>query len=353
MTTTEVLVAAPNGTLLADLNVVPLASHIVNDVGDASFTMSLTDAKAKERFLQFGNVLIINNDELPPWVGFIDSSLGRDWNGDSVTIRALSAEIIMNRRIVYPQQLAGTSGALLRAMLNNLNAASEGGLKIYPGDIYMGGPTHYYPIIGRCRDVMDRIAKRGGKCDWSVTHKIIDGKVKLFANLYKGERGAKTGRVLDYRNTELIAPLYTEDGEIWNHVVFMKPLDESGEVKICDPQRDEKSIGLYGLHMYLGEANAEEEEGLIWMARAWLYDHAYPRGMCAPTILNLDSVFKTVRLGNIYRWENHSVGFENGYIGTGDEVRMTGFEVDYATDKVRATVESTTKPFDIMTLFNQ
>jgi hypothetical protein len=315
--------------------------------------MSLEDAKAKEKYLQFGNILIINHDELPFWVGFIDSSLGRDWNGDSITIRALSAEAIFNRRIVYPERMAGTSGALLRAMLENINASSPGGIKINPGAIYMGGPTHYYPLIGRCRDVMDRIAKKGGKCDWSVTHKIIDGKVNLYANLYKGERGVATGRVLDARNTELVAPIYTEEGEIWNHVVFMKPLDESGEVKICDPQRDEKSISTFGLNMYLGEANAEEEQTLIWMAKAWLYDHAYPRGMCAPTILNVDNIFRAVRLGNVFRWENHGVGFEGNYIGTGDEVRLTGFEVNYTDEKVNATVESTTKPFDITSLFNE
>ena len=350
--TTEILVANPRGTLLADINVVPVASWIVNDVGDASFTMSLQDAKAREAFLQFGNIIVINHDELPSWVGFISSELGREWNGESVSIRALSAEVLMERRIVFPERMAGTTGAIFRAMLENLAADNSGGITIYPGSIYMGGKQNYYPLIGRCRDVVDRIAKRG-KCDWSITHKIIDGQVRLYANLYKGERGVKTGKVLDSRTTELMPPLYTEEGEIWNHVVFMKPLNSEGELKICEPQRDEKSISRYGLRMYLGEANAEDVDSLVWQAKAWLYDHAYPRGLCAPTILNVDNLFRNVDLGNVYRWENHAVGFEGGFIGTGDEVRMTGFEVDYAADKVAAVVESTTKPFDITSLFNE
>jgi len=351
--TTEVLVASPRGTILADLNVTPVVSHILNDVGDASFTISMQDAKAKESFLQFGNVLIVNNDELPSWVGFIDSSLGREWNGDSISVRALSAEVIFERRVVYPAMMSGTSGALLRAMLQNIAANSMGGIQLYPGSIYMGGPTHYYPLIGKCRDVMDRIAKKGGKCDWSVTHEIANGQVRLYANLYKGERGIKTGRVLDSHNTELVAPVYTEEGEIWNHVIFYQPPDEAGGMKITAPQRDERSISKYGLHMYLGEASADEEEALVWMAKAWLYDHAHPRGLCAPTLLNVDNLFRSVGLGNVYRWENHAVGYDGGFIGIGDEIRMTGFEADYATAKINATVESTTKPFDITSLFNE
>jgi hypothetical protein len=200
--------------------------------------------------------------------------------------------------------------------------------------------------------VVDRIAKKG-KCDWWISHEVIQGRIRLYANLAKGERGLDTGRVLDAHNTELIEPIYSEEGEIWNHVQFYKPPREGeGGLKMSRIWRDEKSIGKYGLKMYLGEAQGEEE-ALNWQARAWLYDHAYPHGMVMPTILDYDGTFANIGMGNIYRWENHGLKFEGALVGIGDDVRLTGFEVDYANDKVNATVASTTKPFDVTELFNE
>jgi hypothetical protein len=349
--TTEVRLFSAMGIPLADVNVIPVASHIINDVGDASFTISREAYAAKEKFIQFGNVLLIRHDQLPAWVGFIDPTQGREWGAGDITIKALSAEVIFNRRIVFPTPLIGTTGAIFRTLLNNIGKGARGGIKIFPGDIWMGGRINRYPLLGRARDVLDRVSKKG-KCDWSVTHQIVQGRLVLYANLYQGERGAKKSRVLDARNTELISPLYTEQGEIWNHVVFMKPPSEQGGGRISSPQRDEKSISKYGLYEYLGETNVDDETAIEWQAKAWLYDHAYPRGMCTPTILNHNNTFDHIGMGNVYRWENHAVEFQGGLINSGGDVRLTAFEVNYDTERVGATVESTTKPFDISQLFN-
>lgn len=346
--TTEVLIYSPLGVPLCDINVVPVASRIINDVGDASFDLSLEDAAALEVNLQFGNVLVINHDTLPSWVGFIDSAQGREWGAGTITVRALSAESIFHRRIVYPTILSGTNGAILKRMLENMMRYSDGGIKLYPGDIYMGGRRNFYPRLGRCLEVIERLAHQG-KCDWSVTHEVIKGRLRLYANLYQGERGRRTKHVLDARSTELSEPIYAEEGEIWNHVVFWR----TGTKRVSRAWRDETSIGIYGLNQYLGEANTDEEVALEWMARAWLYDHAYPRGMIMPTIINYENIFKSIELGNKYRWEHHGVKFPGGLVNRGSYVRLTGYEVDYGAEKISAVVESAIRPFDITQLFNE
>ena len=349
--TTEVRLFTPLGVPLADINVAPVASHIINDVGDASFTISVEDYNAQEKNIQFGNILLINHDQLPSWIGFIDPIAGREWGAGEITIHALSAERIFEERIVFPEKMQGTNGAILKRLLSNMLTSSDGGIKVYPGDIYMGGPNNVYPYLGRAREVMDRLAKKG-KCDWSITHELVQGRIRLYANLYHGERGETKERVLDARNTKLASPIYTEEGEIWNHVVFMKALSSAGEIRISKAWRDEDSIGRYGLKMYLGEANTDDETALDWQARAWLYDHAYPRGITMPDIVNYDDTFADIALGNKYRWENHGIEFSDWLINSGDLVRLTGFEVDYGAASVAATVESTRKPFDIWELFN-
>jgi hypothetical protein len=352
--TIEVSIYDPRGAPLDVLNVTPTVSCILNDVGDASFEISLDDPKATEENLTFGNILLIAHDKLPTWIGFIDSIAGRDWHGGSLTIRALSAESIFDSRIVYPERMVATNGAIIKTMLQKLLLDNnvDGGIQVHPGDIFMGGRINIYPYIGRCREIINRVVDRG-KMDWSITHEITKGKLILYFNLFDGWRGQKIDKVLDARNTEIANVIYTEQGEIWNHVVFMTPISQTGQIKISKPFRDSESIGRYGLKMYLGEANAEDDWVLEWQAKAWLYDHAYPRGITTPTILDVDDFFSYIDLGNIYRWENHAVGFEGTLIGAGDDVRLTGYEIDYMNDKVGATVESTKRPFDILSLFNE
>ncbi len=350
--TTEVRLFSPTGEPQADINVVPTASHIVNDIGDCSFDISTEDFNAVEDNLRPGRILLINDDLITSWVGFIDTASALDWGAGKITIRALSAENVFNNRIIFPQRMRGTAGAVLKQMLENIQNDSDGGVKIYPGDVFMGGKETYYPLLGRAWDVMNFLADIG-KCDWSVTHDIVNGKLILLTNLYEGERGVDTGLTLDASNTELYEPIYSEQGDIWNHVVFATPLSSTGAIKIGGAWRDEESIALYGLKMYLGESESDGEDATAQdnAARAWLYDHAYPGGMIMPNILNIGDTFPNVQLGNIFGWENHAVKFKSSM--PNDKFRITGFEVNYDDYKIGATMVTTKKPFDIKSLFNE
>lgn len=348
---TEIRIFDPFGEPLKDINVQPVLSHIINDVGDCSFTMSTGDAACTERNLQFGNWLLINDDNLPSWIGMIDSSSqARTWGAGKVGVYALSAEYIWNLRIARPTRFNGTAGAILERLIEHIEDLSAGGIKIYPGEIFKGGRHLVYPPIARPRDVVDRIT-RISKCDWSVTHEIVNSRLVLKANLYNGERGKDNLQVLDASNTELSDPIYSEEGEIWNWVIFMTPIQSSGEMMIGTPQRDEESIFRYGLRQYIGEMTAEETDALDWKAKAWLYDHAYPRGIITPSILNVNNLWKEIGFGDRFRWENHGVGFTNGLIGVGEKVRLTGYEMDYSSGKMASVMESTKKPFKHGDLF--
>lgn len=342
---TELRIFGPQGVPLDDITPSSLnASWILNDVGDASFEIATSDTKCSEKLLSFGNILLINDDDLPSWVGFIDSEPTREWGAGKIIINALSAEKVFNWRIVWPTKMSGTAGAILNAMLEKMMNWSEGGIKTYPGEIWDGGRDYVYPILGRAREVVDRLAKKSG-CDWSISHEFRDGRIVLLANLYNGERGTDSDIVLDASNTELVEPVYSEEGEIYNHIVSMTPLNSGNEIIIGNAVRDEESIGKYSLRMWLQERMAEDVAALDWQSKAFLYDHAYPRGITMPNLIYTGSLSNKIDLGNSYRWENHGAGFEDGLIGVGDKVRLTGFETQYMDGKVAATLESTKKPF--------
>jgi hypothetical protein len=348
--TTEVRIFDPLGNPLADPRVVTTRSWIINDIGDASFSISTSDPACTSGNLRFGNILVINHDELPPWVGFIDSGgQARKWENGEVGIYAQSAEKIVDWRYTRPiPKTTGTAGELLRDILEAQDKWSPGGIELYPGSIFSGGHRIALPTKPRLGDLVRKFSKSVG-CDWSVTHKIIDGKVRLYFNWYNGERGVNTGKTLNQINTKGGAVVLIEEGEIYNDVVFMSSPGEDGKVKYSRPARDPKSIGRFGLKQYVGEGVGSDEDGLWVQGLVFLYEHAYPKGKLEPTILDTGGIFSYVNLGNRYLWETSTAAFSGGghKLGAYRKIRLVGFEALDDTNEVNSTVEIVEKPFDI------
>ena len=352
--TTEVRIFDPRGYPIADPRVSTTRSWILNDIGDCSFTISTSDPDCTDANLRFGNILVVNHDKLPPWVGFIDSGgQARKWTNGEVEVYATSAEKILDWRYTKPLPFPATnSGAMIKLILDYQNRYSPAGIEIQEGYIYTGGQAVVLPKKPKLSDIIRKFSKSTGN-DWSVTHELVNGRVNILFNWYRGERGTDTQKTLNAINTKGGTILYSEDGEIANDVVFMSAPKEDGSIKYSKPARDEKSIGRYGLRQYVGEGVGSDPDGLWLQALIYLYDHAYPKGKVEPTILDYGDIFTNVALGNRYLWESHAAPFGGSGLGVYEQIRMMGFEAYDDANEVNATVEINTKPFDVNDFLNR
>ena len=210
--TTEVRIFDPNGDPLCDPRVSTTRSWIINDIGDCSFTISTNDDDCTDVNLRFGNILVVNHDELPPWVGFIDSGgQARKWTNGAVEVYAVSAEKIFDWRYTRPIPFSpAPSGQMLKAILEFQNKYSPHGIPLQVGDVYTGGQRVMFPKRPGLGEIVRKFSKSTGN-DWSVTHRIIRGKVELYFNWYRGVRGEDTNQVLNAINTKGGQVIYSEE----------------------------------------------------------------------------------------------------------------------------------------------
>lgn len=350
----EVRLFDPRGKPLRDIRTSPTYSFTLNDVGDCTFTLATNDDAFSEGNIEFGTAVVINHEFLPSWVGFIDPASSKTWNYGSVDLTCLSAEKFFDWRFALPRKLNGTPGVIYTALMEQINEAADGGIKIYPGDVMKEGFNMFYPLMGRANDVVRFITRKHG-AEFSVTPDYnTGGNLILRGNLYQ-HKGLDTQVTFSHKNMELNGAVIVEDavdGEIWNHVTYYSSPQSGGAGLIVGAaQRDEESISRFGLRMYLGEVASDSEESLNFLAKTWLMGHAFPKKTITPSLLNVGNLYKTLDTGNWYNWESHVAGFTNGQLGAVDYTRLTGFEVNTSEKKVNALVESWSNKYDLRSIW--
>ena len=86
----QLLVADTAGSVLTELKPrLEKVSWVMNEVGKLTFVLAKTDPKLQERYLRFGNRVLLQLDNgLPPWGGVITG--GREWSESEVAVEARS-----------------------------------------------------------------------------------------------------------------------------------------------------------------------------------------------------------------------------------------------------------------------
>lgn len=299
----------------------------------AEFTMSAQDPKCTETNINEGNILLIEDENLPPWVGLMDDPI--QFNYREVPVRALSAEVLLKWRVVGYGVFNGTAGEGFIEILKFCNRW-PGALPIHPGDIWIGGRIYpgFTPGVA-----WDKISQYTTKhvLDWSITHQIVGGRIEFFFNLYNGMRGIDTLRTLTDKNTKLTLPQLTRTGPIWNDVFAYGEGDGGGIY--WSNARDEASIYKHGLRQYPFVANGTAEEGLRLAATKVMQVVKYPRNTVAPVLVDENGLYKTVGLGNRYTWNRKSGWFMNGRGFEGLTIRTIGWEHNVADGTVGLVLE--------------
>ena len=318
-----VIVHSPLGVPLADFTADVFRATTISGWADAHFSISINDPKCREEFLRFGNILLIKHDSLPPWVGFID--FPREWNGDKVRVNAVSAEILLDWRMVLPTQIETTEAGVIREVIRQANLWP--GLKLFEGKIGTNTNTSRTWILGGKAN--DMVAQTGA--EWTITPNEDNGILRLELNADR-QLGIQTRFVLDETNSKNYNPALTETGPIFNYMFVVSSVDSAGARSYVE-FRDDYSIARYGLRQVILETEGLSLSDLQVTAEGKLSVFKDVQYIATPTVLNVGDAFKNIERGNRIGWKSAFAGFSNNGIGSETSLRVLGYEYDDATDQ--------------------
>ena len=181
----RLLVADLTGTVLTELKPrLEKVSWVLNEVGQLTFALAKTDSKLQERYLRFGNRVLVEFDNgLPAWGGVITGA--REWSASEVAVEAWSAEAVLGWRVTGRNRLfSGASlGSVLQTVLADAAAVASTGLQL--GTVYLGGAgyslAYHYSTLA---DVVADLVELGGVVV-DVTAREVGGVVVFSVNLHE------------------------------------------------------------------------------------------------------------------------------------------------------------------------
>lgn len=335
MSTGMVTVYSPSGVPLADLDTNVLCSWVLNGPGEATFSLSTKNNKCQDQFLRYGNKLLVQHDDLPDWVGIMDTP--RTWNYGKVECRAVGGEAWFDWRVTNYYFMVDNLAEIYRYLIDDCN--SWGGSQMGFGEITTGGIWAAAAFGGKASDIINRLCKKF-QADWSVTSRVnpTSNRLYLRANMYAGMRGSWTNLVLNNVNSKLTEPIQAEDGAIFNHVFFYSAPGDAGGRKVGEA-KDKRSIMHYDLRQYAEQGVGSDETGLAFAAWRKLQDSKEPKVMIAPSVLNVENAWKSLQVGNIIYWDSDFAGFGRGLLGMSATLRIVGMEYSDADQTVTLVTE--------------
>jgi hypothetical protein len=181
-TDSRVRIFDKGGNYLVDIQARVTRSWELNAWGEASFLIPYSETKFKEKNFQFGNLLLIETNNLPDWGGVIDGS--RDWGQLEAKINAKSAEYFFATRwLMSPYTATDEPGGHFKALVHRANLDED--TCIDPGVITGDGASFEFPLsYVKLSDAIDDLLEKSG-FDYSVTPYInTNGNLTFRANLY-------------------------------------------------------------------------------------------------------------------------------------------------------------------------
>jgi hypothetical protein len=321
------------GVQIAEVDAVCNRSWLLNDVGKASFTLSIFDAKCRRDVLEFGNLVLIEHEKLPAWGGVIDTP--RVWGQGTVTINAYSAEQLFKYRIgLQDQKVTGTTAILLRKVLEI--AQNHGWLPVSAGIIEDDGIQREETINPTdLLDELKRICERAGGDFMMQPALDANGRLYFVLNYYRSLRLDTQYVLKEGHNIALANRALSEQGEIINELLGYGD-GVSWSSKPVYTGRNDASIAYYGLRQGSEYFQGVTQVGSVQKnVEAQLAVKAYPRTTLDLQALDVGETWLNCRLGAVFAVELHSAGFygtDIGYIGT---ARVYGMEFDEMRQTVR------------------
>ena len=311
-----------NGTPLTDFRASASRSSLLNNIGEAVFSIATNSVKCKREYLEYGNYVLFRHGALGDWVGVIDTP--RIWRNGYVEVHAYEVPFLLQYRIPPLNDVVdGSPGDRFEQLLRIANEQADTLLR--PRSVAKTGAVTSEKVSESIYTHMRKISE-ANNYDW-VCSPIIDGNGLLTVAIDWLERA---GLVTDLELTQGKNILYGDT-----------PLEESGELvsyaeAVSDPQNEDGSLSSsysvdtgYGFRavrtVYSG---AQELAALDSYAKEVVQKNSSPSLSTPLTVVDFGSTFENIRLGNVVKYRYSNVGFTEAGLGTTNYLRVMGFRFD-------------------------
>jgi hypothetical protein len=331
-----------DGSNIAEFRTSVDRSWVLSDEGRAQFSYAtrITDVVNRD-VLQFGNWLLVENDQLPAWVGVIDTP--RQWTPRTVTVFAYTPERVFSwRRGENEITVKGSAGAIFERLLSYVNAAE--GTIIQAGTIDKTGTNREETVNPTpLNNDLSRIQERSlEEYQWRPETDAL-GRLIVYADwmprvgfdssalLHEGRGGG---------NVEGVSNILVEDDDIYNDVMgYGEGLTWASKPKQI--VKVEQSISSYGLRQkseyFQGVTSGQ---ALLINTVKFVSDRNQPKRTFQLRALNVGETFKYIGIGNTLQLRFQNIGFYNGETGYDEKIRIIGMRYNpMQKNKVELTVE--------------
>lgn len=313
-----------SGVELAELEATAQYSGRLNERGDCTFTLATDVLNGRAELIQFGNMIYIQDENLPAWGGVIDTP--RTWGKNMVTVTAYSGEHFLSYRYkVNELTISQSAGEIFRKIIQDANKSEK--TPVIEGEIWNGGKTREEVLQpGNYYEDAKQIAEKA-RNDWSVTPFIRNGILGFYANWYK-QLGVDTPlELMESVNIELEETPLREQDEIINELTGLGD-GATNDLRPVFIAADRESLAQYGLRQGSVQFSQQEMTGTLKEnTENELARKRNPRATLRVTALNVSDTFQHLRLGNTVTVSLLSVGLKGSGFGFTERMRITGMTV--------------------------
>lgn len=326
----------PDGNPLTDIRARAETSSLVNDIGEAVFSVPYDDIKCKEQYLRFGNLVLFQYDDLPSWVGVID--LPRTWKRGQVEIHAYEMSLLLKYRFApLNTTLQGTPGTKSAQLIEIANQQAPTNIQVASG-IFTGGISSDSKVNSSVYSHISSFANDNGY-QWAMKP-VIGANGRMYIEFdFQEKIGASTQLVLAQGVNVLYGetPL-DETGELINHVEAVVDLDNTTEAGVLSSEYFEETYYRKRAVRVVSDGSADTS-GLLSIAQQLVFEKKNPSLSAPLGVTNVNSAFANIALGNTITYKFPTVGFDNpSVLGKTKVVRITGYRYSEFTGICELTV---------------
>lgn len=284
------------GTLIYELDAPIFCEWVLNDIGNASFTVL---AAGLEPYIRYGNYVTIEFDNgLDTWVGIVNTP--RPWGSNYITVSCKSPMWLFGQRSgAYEQVISGSFGEVIGLVINILNSAEPTLLQI--GNYNSGISYSSVVDMSNLYTYLQRaLAQAQTRLDFRPV--MTNGKLAIYVDMAPTLYTPSDMKLEEGINIEKNSGILLEQGDIYNDItVIGVSLDQT---KFIGKASDPISIQLYNRRQFVfSEGSSQSDVDRLAIVR--LAQYAYPRMTLGLVATNQENI----KVGNSGPVNLFSVGY--------------------------------------------
>jgi hypothetical protein len=306
--------------------------------GGGQTTVSVSAETGQKDWLQFGRMVLVGHDKLPPWVGIIDTP----WKASApVQITLYNAAYLLSLRTPdAPVVMTGTVYEIARQVIDAINAQEE--MYLRPGvmsgtDISREQTFDQQSYWQRLNEMVARAGK-----EMFLRPAITDGRLVIYLDI-QDRAGIDTGFLLhDGENANMQIVDATIDGKIVNRLIGIGDQSTQGSRITTDALVDDPSRNAYRLRSSVIQySGVSDPTTLLQNANINLAYSAWPRLILTLNILDVGDAFSYLQPGNSFFIQaSKNIHLPGGVSGWRGIARLTALAYDEANNTVGASLEA-------------